>query len=286
MICVGLPRAGTDWLYDQLAGHPDFWMPPIKELGALGGGFPPPPLKLAVERVAARTDDSGRGVPSNRKPLDARGFAFFERPVSVIASDRTLDDYATLFEQKGALLSGDVTPSYGRLPRARVAAISRRFPNAKAILMLRDPVERAWSHWRMRVALGRDEASDVQDAAAFARFLDMPVTAGVADAVAIADRWSAALRAALPLLLPRRRRGAPGRGAGRDPALHRRRSRKSLARPARTQSQGGRVRRAIRSGETRRAGAARRRSSALGEGLRGAGPDMAGRAGLRGSEQN
>lgn len=192
MICVGLPRAGTDWLYDQLAGHPDFWMPPIKELGALGGGFPPPPLKLGIERVKARKDDSGRGVPSNRKPLDARDFAFFERAGEMIGPERTLDDYAALFEQKGALLSGDVTPSYGRLPEAKVAAVANRFPGAKAVLMLRDPVERAWSHWRMRVALGRDEATDVQDADAFARFLDMPMTASVADAVAIADRWSAA----------------------------------------------------------------------------------------------
>src|SRR6185503_5238860 len=39
-ICIGMPRSATGWLYDQLAQHPDFWMPPIKELGYLGNQRP------------------------------------------------------------------------------------------------------------------------------------------------------------------------------------------------------------------------------------------------------
>jgi len=31
-LCVGAQKAGTSWLYHQLDFHPDFWMPPIKEL--------------------------------------------------------------------------------------------------------------------------------------------------------------------------------------------------------------------------------------------------------------
>jgi hypothetical protein len=30
--CVGAQKGGTSWLYQQLQSHPDFWMPPIKEL--------------------------------------------------------------------------------------------------------------------------------------------------------------------------------------------------------------------------------------------------------------
>jgi hypothetical protein len=29
-LCVGAQKAGTSWLYQQLAEHPDFWMPPLK----------------------------------------------------------------------------------------------------------------------------------------------------------------------------------------------------------------------------------------------------------------
>ena len=34
-ICIGMAKAGTGWLFDQLKHHPDFWMPPIKEFGYL-----------------------------------------------------------------------------------------------------------------------------------------------------------------------------------------------------------------------------------------------------------
>src|SRR5437762_2155968 len=31
-LCIGAQKAGTTWLYQQLESHPDFWMPPFKEL--------------------------------------------------------------------------------------------------------------------------------------------------------------------------------------------------------------------------------------------------------------
>ena len=31
-LCIGAQKGGTRWLYDQLQIHPDFWMPPVKEL--------------------------------------------------------------------------------------------------------------------------------------------------------------------------------------------------------------------------------------------------------------
>ena len=31
-LCVGVHKGGTTWLYQQLDSHPDFWMPPLKEL--------------------------------------------------------------------------------------------------------------------------------------------------------------------------------------------------------------------------------------------------------------
>jgi len=31
-VCIGMQKAGTRWLYDQLASHSNFFMPPVKEL--------------------------------------------------------------------------------------------------------------------------------------------------------------------------------------------------------------------------------------------------------------
>ena len=38
-ICIGMQKAGTRWLYQQLRGHPEFWMPPIKELNFFNGNL-------------------------------------------------------------------------------------------------------------------------------------------------------------------------------------------------------------------------------------------------------
>ena len=41
-LCVGMEKAATRWAYDQLrwADHPDFWMPPVKELRYLYSAVP------------------------------------------------------------------------------------------------------------------------------------------------------------------------------------------------------------------------------------------------------
>lgn len=52
-----------------------------------------------------------------------------------------------------ALIHGEATPIYIYWPRSleRLAAYN---PATKIIVMLRDPVERAWSHWRMETSRG------------------------------------------------------------------------------------------------------------------------------------
>lgn len=50
---------------------------------------------------------------------------------------------------------GEATPIYSYWPRSleRIAAYN---PEIRLILMLRDPVERAWSHWRMETSRGAE----------------------------------------------------------------------------------------------------------------------------------
>ncbi|MCX8254576.1 hypothetical protein RHAL1_02506 [Beijerinckiaceae bacterium RH AL1] len=66
-------------------------------------------------------------------------------------------DYARLhgfFEpRRPRPLRGEATPIYSYWPRA-LERLQRYNPEAKLILMLRHPVLRAWSHWRMETARG------------------------------------------------------------------------------------------------------------------------------------
>lgn len=61
--------------------------------------------------------------------------------------------YHAHFDPKATGIRGEATPIYVYWPNSleRIAAYN---PAMRLILMLRDPVERAWSHWRMEYARG------------------------------------------------------------------------------------------------------------------------------------
>jgi hypothetical protein len=66
--------------------------------------------------------------------------------------------YHAHFADDGREIRGEATPIYVYWPNAldRIRAYN---PAMRLILMLRDPVERAWSHWRMETARGVEQHS-------------------------------------------------------------------------------------------------------------------------------
>jgi hypothetical protein len=144
-LCVGVHKGGTTWLYQQLDSHPDFWMPPLKELHYL--------------------DQLGR-VQRSSSPRcrDGRDRDFLESMTTLSAKGYLdLEHYGQLFEPKGALLSGDISPNYSTLSNEVIRRVVRYFPNLKVIFLARDPVERVWSHLSMEVHYHQIEAFDVTD---------------------------------------------------------------------------------------------------------------------------
>ncbi|MDP3856077.1 sulfotransferase domain-containing protein [Phenylobacterium sp.] len=63
--------------------------------------------------------------------------------------------YHAQFDWTAPAIRGEATPIYLYWPRSleRIAAYN---PAARLIVMLRDPVERAWSHWKMEYARGAE----------------------------------------------------------------------------------------------------------------------------------
>src|SRR5205085_9115453 len=85
-LCMGAQRAGTGWLYEQLRNHPDFWMPPLKELHyfdriARGGRDPRPPAGGKID---------GRIRSARRRSRDDRDLRFVDR-LEALAADPALD---------------------------------------------------------------------------------------------------------------------------------------------------------------------------------------------------
>jgi len=73
--------------------------------------------------------------------------------------DWSAPDYAAYhahFPADGARLRGEATPIYIYWPNA-LQRIHAYNPAMRLILMLRDPVDRAWSHWRMETARGVEQ---------------------------------------------------------------------------------------------------------------------------------
>jgi len=144
-LCVGAQKAGTTWLYQQLDSHPDFWMPPLKELHYFD----------QLSRVQRASSPRCR---------DERDLRFLESMKSLSAEPyMDLENYARLFEPKALLLSGDISPGYSTLSNEVIRRVVGYLPNLKVIFLARDPVERVWSHLSMEVRYRQIEPFDVTD---------------------------------------------------------------------------------------------------------------------------
>src|SRR5215510_10705578 len=144
-LCVGVHKGGTTWLYHQLDSHPDFWMPPLKELHYFD-------QFSRVQRSSSPRcrDERDRRFLENINSLSAKPYLDFEH-------------YARLFEPKGPLLSGDISPNYSTLSNEVIRRVVGYFPELKVIFLARDPVERVWSHLTMEVRYHQIKPFDVTD---------------------------------------------------------------------------------------------------------------------------
>ena len=175
-LCVGAQKAGTSWLYRQLEPHPDFWMPPVKELHYFDQlnrtkRFHPP-------RCGDKRDTS---FLENMENLRGRFYL-------------DLESYGRLFCHKGPLLSGDISPAYSTLNDEIIERVVDRFPNLKVIFLARDPVERAWSQLSMGMRLGTISPFKVTDAEEVIRNLLNPGVLIRSHPSKVVSRWKRYVR--------------------------------------------------------------------------------------------
>ncbi|MFL6690727.1 MAG: sulfotransferase [Alphaproteobacteria bacterium] len=171
-LCVGMAKAGTGWLFDQLKHHPDFWMPPVKELGYLKREQTW--LKKGARRRlrALRTGAEKLSSWANRRPEDVRDIAFLEAASASMGNPSDIAGYANLFRYKEAALSGDITPGYANLDPVVIRQLAIMLPALKLILLVRDPVDRAWSRLSMWARQENFDTQLLEDPKAFRDFLE------------------------------------------------------------------------------------------------------------------
>lgn len=123
---LGPQRTGTTWLFFNLHLHPEILLHRMKETYFFS--------------TLNRPNDPHFRFPFLEDYLESFHEPFGERlKKHYVCLRKSL----SLYHPK---VVGEATASYALLPDELIAAIVAYKPNLKGIIMLRDPVERAWSH--------------------------------------------------------------------------------------------------------------------------------------------
>lgn len=145
-----MQKAGTGWFFEQMGNHPDIWQPPIKELHVLNCS----PTERTVTSLLRRHEQSAEdynGLRAERglRLIEEVDVDFVRKLSEMTGKTPDLERYAALFAAKGNRLSGDVTPAYSSLTQSVISQVAEGFPRIRIILLVREPVDRAWSYVSM-----------------------------------------------------------------------------------------------------------------------------------------
>ncbi len=164
--CVGAAKSGTTWLHHQLSVHPECHFRSIKELhyfDALERGRIAEELKKHREQQKAMLD---RLADSGKAPNPLQSVRLADRAAWMDVLQQGEDEAAYLDylqrNAEGARVVGEMTPAYALLPEDRLRAMAELAPDVRFLLLLRDPLDRLWSHIRM-IAARRDQNGQVTE---------------------------------------------------------------------------------------------------------------------------
>lgn len=146
-LCVGTQKACTTWLDSMLRMHPDLWLPPIKELQYFNEIHIPGHKKWTQGH---RLTQCIREMSSLGQSRSVPAAVSHMLAVHLRETQVNDDWYLKIFSiAPSDSVCGEITPDYAILPERGIQHILEMSPSVRVLLMLRDPIERAWSHVRM-----------------------------------------------------------------------------------------------------------------------------------------
>lgn len=186
---LGPQRTGSTWLHANMVRHPEIHLHRDKETFYFSTlGRPDHPRY----RFAFLEDYLG---------------SFRETPTELLAKNyHSLRRCGRLYRPK---IRGEFTASYGVLPPDVIAEIIRLQPALRGIILVRDPIDRAWSHAKKDLVRGRAQPASPAQMVEFCRSAEQLERA---DYVGIMARWRKALRPGHLLVAPYARIGADPEG--------------------------------------------------------------------------
>lgn len=173
-LIIGPQRTGTTWLHAHLRFHPQIFLTEPKEL-------------FFFSSLASR--DPKRFV-SDR--LDAYLRHFRQSPWMRAAKTAVcLRRHGELYRP---IVRGEATASYAAMEPAVIDDIVALNPGVRALLMIRHPIERAWSHAKKDLVRNRQRQFADVSADEFRAFFADPYQRRCARYAELAETWGSRLR--------------------------------------------------------------------------------------------
>jgi hypothetical protein len=189
-ICIGAQKGGTTWLDRMLRQHPDVWLPPTKEVHYFNRVFerkiagPTAEFtKIDRARMESVLNTIRRILQNKQHPADKIAEIHC---LSLIGTDAPTDEtYGRIFQTAPEnSLCGEITPNYARLPDEAIGHMVGLLPQVKLMFVIRDPIERDWSHLRMQ-----DQRGELQRFS-YAERLSRPALRGYSDYMTTIERYA------------------------------------------------------------------------------------------------
>lgn len=173
-LIVGPQRTGTTWLHAHLRFHPQIFLSEPKELFFFS---------------SLKTPDAPR-FKSNELSWYLR---FFHDPLwrAAAKTGLCLWRYGELYRP---LVRGEATATYAALDRDVIEDITALNPDVRVILMIRNPIDRAWSHAKKDLVRNRGRRLEDVGEGEFVEFFTSEYQRRCARYVENHDNWAALLK--------------------------------------------------------------------------------------------
>ena len=172
-LIIGPQRTGTTWIHENLRDHPDISWPRLKEIfyfSRLKAPTHPKFVSADLDWYLAQFDE-----------------ALWMRAVKTILAFRSS---RSLYRPR---IRGEATASYAAMDRDVIEEIVVLNPAIRAIMMIRNPIDRAWSHAKKDLVRNRGRRFEDVSEREFEEFFRDPYQLRCAQYGKNYDTWSGCL---------------------------------------------------------------------------------------------
>ena len=150
---IGAQKAGTSWLADYFQKHDEVLMSPLKELHYFDRFYAEKTYRGFTERFKKALESTVKRVTpedtAENRALLEKCDLLLRRLKMGVDPDAFLDYFRSLY--RGEKIFGEISPSYSVLDRRAFEEMRKIHPEVRIIFIMRNPVDRYWSHLRFRI---------------------------------------------------------------------------------------------------------------------------------------